>query len=142
VRPGKKKEYFIVPPQNFKIFKDLEKKISPFFLGLPLGSSINNQFKLNIAVLDIISKFSKKTIIVTGKGEQTALYGRNIPKKFLKKVNFPAKKSDYAIITNKEKEAVAIGKFLINSEETPKFEPNQIIIKVLSDLGWYIREGK
>ena len=138
---GKKIEVFLVSQELKKYFIDLKEKKSLTFLGLHLGDISNKKFKINIAAFDLVSKLSKKIITVSPKGEQTALYGKNIPKKFIVSINPRAKKNELFLIQNQEKETVALGRLLFNSNLIEEQEPNQIIIKIYTDLGWYIRKG-
>ena len=140
VSEGKKKSIFLVPPQLIEIFKKIKPIISPLFLGVYFGDILKNELKIHIAAIQLISEYSKKYMNVTGKGEQTALYGRNIPLKFVKEVNIPIKKGEFIFVRNELNESIAIGKFLINSEYITEIKnPNKIIIKVIMDLGLYLR---
>ncbi|MFX1453487.1 MAG: NIP7 N-terminal domain-related protein, partial [Promethearchaeota archaeon] len=114
VAEGKKKSIFLIPPQLTEIFNKIKNIISPLFLGIHFGDILKNQFKIQISALELISEYSKKYIIVTGKGEQTALYGRNIPLKFVKKVDKQIKKDELIFVRNVLNECIAIGKLLIN----------------------------
>jgi len=138
---GKKNEIFLVPPHLYKVLNKLSDSVVPFFLGLPIGSIAKNRFKINVSLLELISQYSNKVAIVTYKGEQTALYGYNIPKKQVKNIGIQGRKNDLVIIKNIEKETVALGKYLISTKKMDILNPNQIVIKVLLDLGWYIRKG-
>lgn len=137
------KEIFLVPNQMVEIFEKLKELDSIYHLGIHFISMSRKQLKFHPSSIYLISKYTKKYIIVTRKGEQTALYGRNIPISLLKKVEIQAKKGEFVVIQNKKNEALAIGWFLVDSESISKISnPNTVVIKVISDLGWYLREGK
>ncbi|NVM02086.1 MAG: hypothetical protein HWN67_07100, partial [Candidatus Helarchaeota archaeon] len=143
VAEGKWKSIFLVPPQIIEIFNKIKGKDTPIFIGIHFGDLLKNQFKIQIAALELISDYTKKYVILTGKGEQTALYGRNIPLALIKKVEPRIKKDEFVIVRNELKESIALGKFLIDSENLSKItNRNKIIIKIIMDLGEYLRKER
>lgn len=143
VAEGKLKSVFLVPLQIVEIFNQIKEKESPSFIGIHFGDLLKNQFKFQITALEFISEHTKKYVILTGKGEQTALYGRNIPLKLIKKVETRIKKDEFVILRNELKESIALGKFLNDSEDLSKItNPNKIIIKIIMDLGEYLRKER
>ena len=140
---GNWKEIFLISPKLGEIFEKLRGIINPYFLGLYIGDISKNQFKIQINGFVLISQYTNRFVVVTNKGEQTALYGRNIPISLIIKIEMQAKKGDFVIIKNQLNESLALGKFLIDSDKISKINnPNKVIIKIISDLGWYIRKGK
>lgn len=143
VAEGKWKNIFLVPHHIVDFFKVIKDKVSPNFLGIHFGDLLKKQFKIQIAGIESISEYTKKYIIVTGKGEQTALYGRNIPLALIKKVDTRIKKDEFVIIRNELNESIALGRFLIDSDNLSNIRnPNRIIIKILLDLGEYLRKER
>ncbi|NVM05198.1 MAG: hypothetical protein HWN67_22965, partial [Candidatus Helarchaeota archaeon] len=62
VAEGKWKSIFLVPPQIVKIFNIIKGKDTPIFIGIHFGDLLKNQFKIQIAALELISEYTKKYV--------------------------------------------------------------------------------
>lgn len=98
------KKYFYMP----KDLKELKDKIplEPYSEGLPLGELKNNKFMPSIALLDLLSSYTDKKIIINAKGQTMFLYGKDVFPE-----NFENSTADEGIclILNEENEVLGYG---------------------------------
>ena len=138
---GKWKEIFLVSDKMTQILHAIVDKKQPYSLGMQIGElDKNKKFKLSLEAVFEIGKFTSKRIHLTAKGAQTILYGRNISLSAVDKIDYEARKGDYAILLDENGFPIGLGKIL---HDLAKMQSNQfkICIKNITDLGWYLRKG-
>jgi len=140
VGEGKIKEVFLVPVEVYGILNRTKDKRMPYYLGLFFGE-INEEFKISLEGLWLISRYSKgRGIIVSEKGEQLFLYGRDILEESIIEVGSFVKLGSKVIIFNKFYEPLGLGVMVKRSDK--RTGKPKVIVKNILDRGWYLRKGK
>jgi len=110
--------------------------------GLSIGFFKGEQFLIGIEMIRDIAKYSNKIVVVTSKGEQLFLYGRNLQKRSLNRIPRQLQAGDQVIIQNMRKEAIGIGELLEDMCNLDIVSPKREVINNLNDLGTrYLRKG-
>jgi ribosome biogenesis protein Nip4 len=122
------RKYFYIS----KELKEVKDKIplEPYCEGLPLGQLENNKFVPSIALLDILSNYTDKKVIISKKGQTMFLYAKDVfPENFEKsKVN-----EGICLVLNEQNEVLGYG-------ELKKGKKN--ILKNLLDRGDFLRRER
>lgn len=127
---GKRKEVFITNRSTSNTLDIIEKE--PYFTGLYIGDIKGNRFLLGLEGASIISSYSDKKIIVDKKTEQLVLYGRDIFSKSAHGLPKNVQVNEKILIMNEYDECIGVG----------IVEKGDILIKNISDRGWYLRKGE
>lgn len=137
---GHWRELFLTNENTIKLFKDTS--ISPYSIGLGFGEYKRGKLLLSLSGSSFISKLTDKKAIVTEAGEQAFLYRRDILNKSICQINSTIKINEKLIVLNQQKDALGLGRLIIEQEDIRKnHKKDQIAIKNIIDLGWYLRKG-
>lgn len=118
-------------------------KITPYSTGLGIGEIKDGEFILSLSGGEFISKYTKRKAVINDKAEQLFLYKRNILGKSVLDIDNSLNKMDKLLIFNEKEDYLGIGQLLIDKSEITSLEfSNQIVLKNIVDLGWYLRKGK
>ncbi|MHA1231329.1 MAG: NIP7 pre-PUA domain-containing protein [Candidatus Helarchaeota archaeon] len=150
---GKRKEIFLISKCLYEIYTKLKKFRSPYYLGLFLGTIVKNKFIYSLNSLQILNKYSNKKIITNYRGEIQFIYGNDLYSKHILKIPINFKKYDKILVVNSRNELLGLGMTLypilksISQDDTmtkknDKITKQNIKIKNLIDIGWYLRKGK
>lgn len=140
VGEGRIKEVFLVPVEVCNILDKTKKVRMPYYLGLFFGE-INGEFKISLEGLWLISKYSRERgVVVSEKGEQLFLYGRDILEESIIKVGSLVQIGSKVIVFNKFYEPLGLGMIIKFSDKLT--EQPKTIIKNILDRGWYLRKGR
>jgi len=140
VGEGKIKEVFLVPKEVYNILDRTREIRMPYYLGLFFGE-INGDFKISLEGLWLISKYGReKGVVVSEKGEQLFLYGRDILEESIIKVGSLVRPGKKVIVLNKFYEPLGLG-IIAKLFDKPTGKPKTIVKNIL-DRGWYLRKGK
>ncbi len=122
-----RREVVLLSEEAFELLKRLGEAYSA---GLKLGEIKRKKFKLDLEGAFLISRQAENVVVVNSKGEELALYGRDI---FINSVlQYPElKKGERCLIVNTKKEALAIG----------RFTGEKVFVENIKDRGWYLRKG-
>lgn len=122
-----RREVVLLSEEAFKLLKRLGEAYSA---GLKLGEIKRKKFKLDLEGAFLISRHARNVVVVNSRGEELALYGRDI---FINSVlKYPElKKGERCLIVNTKKEALAIG----------RFRGESVFVENIKDRGWYLRKG-
>lgn len=126
------REYFLVP-EDFGMNDYFDKHLVS--AGIPLGLAKEN-FLPSIALLEIISKKSRKKIVINEKAEWLFLCGRDV---FGNSVLSHAdqKKGDLTLVQNEKDENLGYGKVLESVSDS-----DHVVVKNLLDRGDFLRREK
>lgn len=140
VGEGKINEIFLVPIEVYDILNRTKNIRMPYYLGLFFGE-IDGEFKISLEGLWLISRYSKeKGIIVSEKGEQLFLYGRDVLEESIIEVGSSVRAGKKVIVFNKFYEPLGLGVMVKRSDK--RTGKPKVIIKNILDRGWYLRKGK
>ncbi|MHA1750835.1 MAG: NIP7 pre-PUA domain-containing protein [Candidatus Helarchaeota archaeon] len=133
-----KKEIFLIPKNNYEIFLKFKNYRVPYYLGIYFGDLKNESLFFSLNSLQVINNLTTKKIMVNKQGELKFIYGKNLQKKHIIKIFSNFNPLDKMIIINNKNEVLGLGKTIypINI----KFN-NNIKIKNIIDIGWYLRKG-
>ncbi|NPE08522.1 MAG: hypothetical protein GNW80_09610 [Asgard group archaeon] len=139
---GNWKEVFITN-KTTSTFVTGKKRISPYSIGLGIGEIKKNNLLLTLSGGYFISPYTDKRAIINPDAEQLFLYKRDIHCKSIISIKKGLSSEDKVLITNTSNDYLGLGKILlpISDINDPKKE-DEVAIKNLIDLGWYLRKGK
>ena len=142
VGEGRWKELFITN-NKVKALLDKNPDINPYSIGLGFGEFRDNGFILSLSAASMIAKFSDRSIKVNEKAESLFLYRRNILCQSILEINNDLKIDEKVLVVNEHSDFLGIGQLKITPSRVflEKYE-QQLAIKNLMDLGWYLRKGK
>lgn len=131
------KKYFYMP----KDLKELKDKIplEPYSEGLPLGELKNNKFMPSIALLDLLSSYTDKKIIINAKGQTMFLYGKDVFGENIKNENDNNNnnvENGLCLVLNEDHEVLGYGE--LRKGKTGK----KTIIKNILDRGDFLRRER
>jgi ribosome biogenesis protein Nip4 len=138
---GKRIELFLVPDSVMDVFKSTQGRRSPYCLGIYLGDLKNNDLLLSIEGVSLCSRFTKKKLKVTYKGEQAILYGRNLTRALIDDFSPSIVRGDKVVIVNGLDEALALGKALLDASNFTNADKTRCVVENILDRGWYLRKG-
>ena len=139
---GKRIELFLVTDELISVFTKIQGKRNPYCLGVYFGDLLNNELLLSIEGATLCSPHTNQKVVVSDKGEQAVLYGRDIQRSFVRKFPLLIVRSQKVIITNDLGEVLALGSALVSGEEFNGAPENSLIVKNIIDRGWYLRKGR
>ncbi|MBD3192080.1 MAG: hypothetical protein GF308_15645 [Candidatus Heimdallarchaeota archaeon] len=140
VGEGRWRELFLTNKSAFKLFEN--SNISPYSIGLGFGEFKKGTLLLSLSGASFIAKLTDKTAIVTEAGEQAFLYRRDILSQSLFQINSSIKVGQKLIVFNRQKDPLGLARLLIDPTEIQKEQTkDQIVLKNIIDLGWYLRKG-
>ena len=124
------------------IFEEFREFRNPYSMGIYFGDISKKRFRISLEGITFISEFIEEKTVLTDSGEQSVLYERDLTVDDV--LSFPPNihKNDFSILVNKNKEVVALGRYLFDREEIMTFNRDRKIIKNIIDKGWYLRKGK
>jgi len=139
---GNWKEVFITNRITSAFIKN-KKHISPYSIGLGIGEIKSNKLLLSLSGGYFISAFTDKRAIINPEAEQLFLYMRDIYCKSIISIKEGLAKEDKVLVANTSNDYLGLGKILlpISDFENPK-KGDDVAIKNIIDLGWYLRKGK
>lgn len=143
VGEGRWKELFITN-NKVKGLLDKNKEISPYSIGLGFGEYRKDYgLILSLSGASLIAKYSNRSIKVNEKAESLFLYRRNILCQSILEINNDLGIDEKVLVVNEHNEFLGIGKLKLSPLKVflEKYE-QQVAIKNLMDLGWYLRKGK
>lgn len=141
VSEGKWTVTFVVSRSLYTYYKDLEAEPPPINIGTRLGLLMKNKFRFDVESIDLLGEFLTVSIILTEKGEQTALRGRNVPKSGIRTFSSNISKDQVVMLKNAKQDILGLGRSLMDLKSFKKLKPPEIAIKTILDRGWYIRKG-
>ncbi|RME54641.1 hypothetical protein D6777_03135 [Candidatus Woesearchaeota archaeon] len=103
------------------------------FKGLCLGELRKDKFYPSLALLDVLAKFSNEKVYVKDIGEMDFVYGKNLRKRHIVKVEGSTKKGFLKLIMNMKNECLGYGK-VVND-----FSSEGVVIRNVLDKGDYLR---
>ncbi len=139
---GKWKEILLISDHLLRIFKEIKKVRSPYFMGIYFGDINKNKFKISLEGITLISKYLDKKTILNDSGEKKVLYGRDLLKEDIKSMPYSLERNDLSVLVNIQEEILALGKYLFSGDTIKTMDLNQKIIKNVIDKGWYLRKGQ
>ncbi len=139
---GNWKEVFITNKTTATFVTD-KKRISPYSIGLGIGEIKKNELLLTLSGGYFISPHTDKKAIINPEAEQLFLYMRDIYCKSIISIKKGLSREDKVLITNTSNDYLGLGKILllISDFGDPK-KKDEVAIKNIIDLGWYLRKGK
>jgi len=112
--------------------------------GLYIGFIKKGNLLLSLEFVEFIeeSKYLKKvkSIVVNKSGERSVLYGNDITYRMISSISEDIEKEDEVLIYNLQHELLALGKFILENEESSlQKQQNKIIFNII-DKGYYLRK--
>jgi ribosome biogenesis protein Nip4 len=138
---GKRVELFLVSNKLMDIFKKTQGKRNPYCLGLYFGDLLNDELLLSIEGATLCSPYTHRKVMVSHKGEQAVLYGRDVQRSLIEDFPSSIRRGQKVIIINRLGEVLALGKALINGKKFHDAHKDASVIKNILDRGWYLRKG-
>jgi ribosome biogenesis protein Nip4 len=139
---GNWKEVFITNSATMAIVMN-RKNITPYSTGLGIGEIKKNDLLLSLSGGYFISEYSNKKAIISPESEQLFLYMRDIHCKSIISINEELSIEDKVLIANSYNDYLGLGKIVIPISDFKKTDnEDEIAIKNIIDLGWYLRKGK
>ena len=147
------KHHFIIGDGNWKevfitnkttsAFITKKEPISPYSIGLGIGEIKKNDLLLTLSGGYFVSPYTDKKVIINPDSEQLFLYKRDIHCKSIISIKQGLSRNDKVLVTNTSNDYLGLGKILLSISDfnDPKKE-DEVAIKNLIDLGWYLRKGK
>ncbi|MHA1129347.1 MAG: hypothetical protein ACTSQQ_00950 [Candidatus Helarchaeota archaeon] len=142
VSEGQWIEIFLVPAQLSKVFQQINTYRKPYFIGSHIGEISKRQFKISLEGITLISEHVGKKTVLNNKGEKIVLYGRDLSKDEVLQIPRNIQRNDLSILINEHREALALGKYLVDGDRINTVSKTQKIIKNVIDKGWYLRKGR
>jgi 60S ribosome subunit biogenesis protein NIP7 len=139
---GKRIELFLVTNELISAFMKMRGKRNPYCLGVYFADLLNNELLLSIEGATLCSVHTHQKVIVSNNGEQSVLYGRDIPRSSIRSFPPSIVRNQKVIITNEFGEVLALGSALVNGEDFSNALENSLVIKNIIDRGWYLRKGR
>lgn len=127
---AKRKEVFFIGDDAKKTLMLMEKE--PYSAGISFGSIKNGKFFISLEGVDIISPFTKNKVILNQKGEQLALYGRDIFLNLVEKYPKGLKPGEKCVLVNNKDESLGLGIAIMKKK----------FIENIKDRGLYLRKGE
>ncbi|MHA1587042.1 MAG: NIP7 pre-PUA domain-containing protein [Candidatus Heimdallarchaeota archaeon] len=139
---GNWKEVFITNKAT-STFVTNEKRVSPYSIGLGIGEIKNKNLLLTLSGGYFISPHTDKKAIITLEAEQLFLYMRDIYCKSVISIKEGLSKGDKVLVVNTSTDYLGLGKILLPISDfgDPK-KRDEVALKNIMDLGWYLRKGK
>ncbi|MCK5047574.1 MAG: hypothetical protein KAS22_13395, partial [Candidatus Heimdallarchaeota archaeon] len=111
--------------------------------GLGIGEIKKNDLLLTLSGGYFVSPYTDKKVIINPDSEQLFLYKRDIHCKSIISIKQGLSRNDKVLVTNTSNDYLGLGKILLSISDfnDPKKE-DEVAIKNLIDLGWYLRKGK
>lgn len=100
-----KSKYFLVSSELLKIKEKFS--FEPLGIGIFLGEEKKGDFYPSLALLEILSKYSKEKVILNDLGELDFIYGKNLRERHILKVKG---KSYLKLVQNEYNENLGYGK--------------------------------
>ncbi|MHA1313507.1 MAG: NIP7 pre-PUA domain-containing protein [Candidatus Helarchaeota archaeon] len=141
VREGKWKEVYLTSRCLLEFLENIRNDNVPRHVGIRIGRFRRDSFRFDVESLDVIARLSMPRVVLLEKGEQTALYGRNIPKSGIKTPLPELNKNAFVLLENEQGDVLGLGKMLKDPKSFMAALPKEIMIEVILDRGWYIRKG-
>ena len=139
---GKWKEVLLISDQMMRIFQELKEYRNPYFMGTYFGDISKKRFRISLEGVTLLSDFMEEKTVLTDSGEQSVLYERDLTVEDVMSIPPNIQNNNLSILVNKNKEVVALGRYLFDREEIMTFNRERKIIKNVIDKGWYLRKGK
>lgn len=148
-----KKYHFVIGEGNWKevfitnqitsTFVTNKKRISPYSIGLGIGEIKNKNLLLTLSGGYFISPHTDKKAIINLEAEQLFLYKRDIYCKSVISIKEGLSKGDKVLVINTNTDYLGLGKILLPISDfgDPK-KRDEVALKNIMDLGWYLRKGK
>ncbi|MHA1126098.1 MAG: NIP7 pre-PUA domain-containing protein [Candidatus Heimdallarchaeota archaeon] len=142
VGEGRWKELFITN-NKVKVILDKNTNISPYSIGMGFGEFREKGLNISLSGASMIAQHSNRAIKVNEKAESLFLYRRNILCQSILEINNDLEIDEKVLVVNEHNDFLGIGQLKISPQRVflEKYE-NQLAIKNLMDLGWYLRKGK
>ncbi len=139
---GNWKEIFITNTSTANTIRNLN-KITPYSIGLGIGEIRNDEFLFSLSGGGFIFDYSNKKAIINIDAEQLFLYKRDIHCKSITSIKEGLLQGDKVLIANSNNDYLGLGKIVLPISEikNPQNE-DEVAIKNIIDLGWYLRKGK
>ena len=140
---GRWKELFITN-NKVKGLLDKNPEISPYSIGLGFGEYRKDYgLILSLGGASLIAKYSTRSIKVNEKAESLFLYRRNILCQSIIEISGELEIDEKVLVVNEHNDFLGIGQLKISPQNVflEKYW-QQLAIKNLMDLGWYLRKGK
>jgi ribosome biogenesis protein Nip4 len=139
---GNWREVFITNSSVSSIIKE-KSVITPYSVGLGIGELKKDEFLLSLSGGYFIFNYSDKKATISPEAEQLFLYRRDIHCKSITKISEKLSQEDKVLIGNSSNDYLGLGKIVLPISEFKKPQnENEVAIKNIIDLGWYLRKGK
>ncbi|MEB3756842.1 MAG: hypothetical protein GSR79_08320 [Desulfurococcales archaeon] len=127
--------YSISPSLEKRVKKLLTEKINPYSVGLHVATIKKREIKPSLDLARYIARQCKpdnyKHTIVSSRGEQIFLYGRDV---FKENIIEAPENEGLLIVLNAEKEPLGWGYL-------KRLNGKELLIENIKDVGWYVRSG-
>ncbi|NHJ31944.1 MAG: hypothetical protein FK732_03690 [Asgard group archaeon] len=139
---GNWKEVFITNSSTLAIIKN-KRNVTPYSVGLGIGEIKNEELLLSLSGGYFILGYTAKKAIITPEAEQLFLYKRDLHCKSIITIKEDLSLEDKVLITNSNNDYLGLGKIILPiSDFKDHKNEDEVAIKNLIDLGWYLRKGK
>ena len=129
---NKKGKLFLI---NNKLRKDLQNNF--FYAGLYLGENKQRKFFPSFNLLSILSEQKANKVTIDKKAAWLFIYGKNIFRERILKVEGDEKKGDITLVLNNTNDCLGFGEIIFDLNKKPK--KSKAVIKNLLDLGDFLR---
>ncbi len=123
---------------NKKLYEYSKNNI--FNAGLFLGNIKKGKIVPSLYLLSLLSKNKANKVIVDNKAAWLVIYGKDIFRKGILRVEGLLKKGDITLILNSYGDCLGLGKIAIDLDK--KSKENEVIVKNLFDIGDFLRREK
>lgn len=97
------------------------------------------QFRLHITALTHLSQYAQNRIWLKPAGEQSFLYGNNVIKRHLERVNEGTDKNAAVVIFNNHDIPLGFGIAMKSTSEMKAADPEAVVVVRQADIGEFLR---
>jgi ribosome biogenesis protein Nip4 len=108
-------------------------------MGQSFGDVVGGKLRLNIAVIDRLSKITRSMISVSPKGAEAFTYGGSILRESVLGVHSDLKRGQRVLVMDREGVCLGLASMSVDSSRLDRLRHDRLVAKNLADVGWYIR---
>ncbi len=108
-------------------------------LGTWLGDLSDGRFRLSIAILDQIARYTDRQLVVSRRGAESFTYGRSILRASVVKLTPTLKRRQRVIVKDTRGDCIGLAALSVDASRIDRLGPEKLVAKNLVDIGWYIR---
>lgn len=139
LKRGETQSFYLIPGEWLRSINMEFEGFTVSSLGIWMGDMSDGRFRLSIAILEDIARYTNRVLVVSKRGAESFTYGRSILRESVVSISPGLKRRQRVIVRDTQGNCIGLGALSVDAARIDRLGPEKLVAKNLVDIGWYIR---